>query len=48
MDKQKVIDYLREHINNSDNNRRKAFNKWKNDKAFFYAGIVINGSEDKP
>jgi len=48
MDKQKVIDYLWEHINNSDNNRRKAFNKWKNDKAFFYAGIVSNGSEDKP
>lgn len=48
MNKQKIIDYVWDHINKSNNERRKAFNRWKNDSAFFYAGIVSNENQEKP
>lgn len=48
MNKQKVIDYLWNNINTSNEQRRKSFNRWKNNNVFFYAGIISNNSQDKP
>lgn len=48
MNKQKVIDYLWNDINTSNDQRRKSFNRWKNNNSFFYAGIISNNSQDKP
>lgn len=48
MNKQKVIDYLWNNINTSNEQRRKSFNRWKNNNVFFYAGIISNDSPDRP